>query len=182
MAFWGSNDVEWTTCNLEGASRGMDILWRRDYLSLNYSFVGKGYVSININWKRVCHNLVNVYTPCNMVERCLLWSSLLDRKRKNGCEEWCAVGDFNEVLYKEEKVGEDLYDFNRGIEEFRAFLETMELVVIPCAGGKFTWFKDNGKAVNRLDKFLLSRKLLDKWGWWAKELRIEIFRTSLRFV
>ncbi|XP_058775831.1 uncharacterized protein LOC131650117 [Vicia villosa] len=48
--------------------------------------------------------------------------------------------------------------------EFRGFIENMGLLDIPCVGGKFTWFKDNGKAMSRLDRFLISRKMLDEWG------------------
>lgn len=61
-------------------------------------------------------------------------------------------------------MGEGLHHSNIGMEEFRDFMETMELVDIPYVGGKFTWFKDNGKAMSRLNRFLLSRKLLDVRG------------------
>lgn len=47
--------------NSLGASGGMVILWRRDSLSVNYSFIGKRCVGFNINWKGDCYNLVNVY-------------------------------------------------------------------------------------------------------------------------
>ncbi|XP_058775262.1 uncharacterized protein LOC131649520 [Vicia villosa] len=39
----------------------------------------------------------------------------------------------------------------------------MELVDLPTIGGKFTWFKSNGKAMSRLDRFLLSESLVDDW-------------------
>lgn len=48
-AFWGNKEVEWTTCNSIGEDGGMFILWRKGSLSLNYSFVGKCYVGVNID-------------------------------------------------------------------------------------------------------------------------------------
>lgn len=35
---------------------------------------------------------------------------------------------------------------------------------IPCVGGKFTWYKDNGKVMSRLDLFLVLNNLIDGWG------------------
>ncbi|XP_058732979.1 uncharacterized protein LOC131604562 [Vicia villosa] len=162
--FWGSSGVEWTASNSLGAAGGMVILWRKDSLSLNFSFIGKGYVGINFLWKGVVHNLVNVYALCSVAERRVLWRSLLERKRKSGNEEWCVVGDFNEIVRREERKGEGFCYNARGMTEFREFIENMELEDIHCVGGKFTWFKDNGKAMSRLDRFLVSRKMIDLWG------------------
>ncbi|XP_058742529.1 uncharacterized protein LOC131615027 [Vicia villosa] len=161
--FWGNKEVEWTTCNSVGAAGGMVILWRRGALSLNYSFLGKGFVGININWKGVGYNLVNVYAACNRAKRLLTWDLLLSKKRSRGGEEWCVVGDFNEVLRREERIGEGVNRFTKGMEEFRCFVEQMDLVDLNCVGGKFTWFKHNGKAMSRLDRFLLSKKLVEEW-------------------
>ncbi|XP_058766042.1 uncharacterized protein LOC131639577 [Vicia villosa] len=161
--FWGSRDVEWTASNSVGAAGGMVIFWRRGSLSLNYSIIGKGYVCINTNWEGLAYNLVNVYAPCSMKERRLLWNSLVEKKRLRGKEEWCVGGDFNEVVSREERKGEVGSRFTKGMEEFRKFIEQMDLVDIPCVGGKFTWFKDNDKAMSIIDRFLLSRKLIDDW-------------------
>ncbi|XP_058741684.1 uncharacterized protein LOC131614074 [Vicia villosa] len=78
-------------------------------------------------------------------------------------EEWCVVGDFNEVLRKEEIVGEGVPRFTKGMEEFRCFVNQMELIDLNYVGGKFTWFKDNGKALSRIDRFLLSKKFIEEW-------------------
>ncbi|XP_058741515.1 uncharacterized protein LOC131613893 [Vicia villosa] len=172
-AFWGNKDVEWTTSNSIGAAGRMVILWRKGALSVNYSFVDKGYVGININWKGAEYNLVNVYVACNRADRLLLWESLLSKKRSRGHEEWCVVGDFNEVLRKEERIGEGGNQFTRGMEEFRSFVEQMDLVDINCVGGKFTWFKDNGKAMSRLDRFLLSKKFVEEWEGFKSFVELE---------
>ncbi|XP_058750420.1 uncharacterized protein LOC131623430 [Vicia villosa] len=167
-SFWGCSGVEWTASNSVGAAGGMVILWRKDFLSLNYSFRGEGYVGVNFFWKGDCYNIVNVYAPCSSVERRQVWRSLVERKNKSVNEEWCVVGDFNEIVGREERFGDGSLSISRGMSEFREFIENMDLVDIPCVGGKYTWFKDNGKAMSRLDRFLVSRRLLDLWGWWIK--------------
>lgn len=48
------------------------------------------------------------------------------------------------------------------MEDFRAFIEDMGLVDVPC-GGRFTWFKGNGKAMSRLRIYLVSKGLCDDW-------------------
>lgn len=47
------------------------------------------------------------------------------------------------------------------MEEFREFIERMGVVDVPCVGGKFSWYKYNGKAMSRIDKFLVSHNLID---------------------
>lgn len=50
------------------------------------------------------------------------------------------------------------------MEEFRDFIKRMGVVDIPCVGGKYLWFKDNGKAMGRIDRFLVSNNLIEAWG------------------
>ncbi|MCI41594.1 hypothetical protein A2U01_0062827, partial [Trifolium medium] len=40
----------------------------------------------------------------------------------------------------------------------------MEVVDVPVTGKKFTWFSADGKAMSRLDRFLLSKGFIDKAG------------------
>ncbi|XP_068479069.1 uncharacterized protein [Phaseolus vulgaris] len=39
----------------------------------------------------------------------------------------------------------------------------MEMVDIPCIGRKYTWYRPNGKAKSRLDKFFMSFEWLQHW-------------------
>ncbi|XP_058767495.1 uncharacterized protein LOC131641210 [Vicia villosa] len=161
--FWGVKEVEWTSSNSVGAAGEMVILWKKGALTVNHSFRGKGFVGINIFWKGNSYNLVNVYAPCSRRERSSVWSDLLSLKNRRGNEEWCIAGDFNEVLNKEEREGVCSTRERRGMGEFDSFVENMELIDVNCVGGRFTWFKDNGKAMSRLDRFLVTRNMMDIW-------------------
>ncbi|XP_058757847.1 uncharacterized protein LOC131631081 [Vicia villosa] len=156
--------MDWTTSNSVGASGGMVILWKKGSLELNHSFIGSGFVGINVVWKGSCINLVNIYAPCSARPRRDLRRSLLERRGRSINEEWCLGDDFNEVTGSVERLGEGGYFCRRGTEEFRDFIGRMGVVDIPCVGGKYTWFKNNGKAIIRLDRFLVSKNLIEVWG------------------
>ncbi|XP_058726636.1 uncharacterized protein LOC131597999 [Vicia villosa] len=162
-SFWGSKDVEWSASHSIGASGGMVILWKKDSIFVNYSFIGRGFIGINFLWKGDIYNLVNVYAPSNAVERRVLWSSLVDRRNKSGAGEWFVAGDFNEVSSREERKGvRDNYS-GRNMEDFMRFIDDMELIDLPCVGKKFTWFKGDGTVMSRIDRFLVSSKIIDEW-------------------
>lgn len=88
---------------------------------------------------------------------------MVDRKLKSVNEELCLGGDFNEVSNKYERLRKGRYHNRRDMEEFRGFIDDLGLVDVPCVGGKFTWYKSNGKTMNRPDRFFLSRNLIDVW-------------------
>lgn len=99
--FWGSDDVDWTNSNSEGASGGMVILWKKDSFMVNYSFIGPDYVGINVSWGSCGVNLVCVYATCSVNSREAMWESVLERRLKGVNEEWCFGGDFNEITSNE---------------------------------------------------------------------------------
>ncbi|XP_058760649.1 uncharacterized protein LOC131633997 [Vicia villosa] len=163
-SFWGGENVEWTASSSVGAAGGMLILWKKETLQVNFSFRGLGYVGINITKEGRPVNLVNVYAPNTVVQRRKLWEGLVHRRNRDSDIEWCLGGDFNEVTSSQERLGEGVNQNRRGMIDFREFIESMGVVDVPCVGGKFTWFKDNGKAMSRLDRFLVTTKLIDVWG------------------
>ncbi|GAU27464.1 hypothetical protein TSUD_161500 [Trifolium subterraneum] len=46
--------------------------------------------------------------------------------------------------------------------EFSHFVDLMEVVDIPVSGKQFTWFSNDGTAMSRLDRFLVSEGFIDK--------------------
>ncbi|CAI8605228.1 unnamed protein product [Vicia faba] len=90
-------------------------------------------------------------------------------------EEWCIGGDFNTMLYKEKRLVKGNSGTNRDIIEFMHFVEDMKLIDLPCVRGRFTWFSGNRTVMHKLDRFLLSYKLVDDWKVsvqrvWRREL------------
>lgn len=163
-SLWGGTDVNWTASNSIGAAGGLVILWKIGSFEVNHNFIGKGFVGININWKGCCINLVNIYAPCCVSARRELWNCILAKSSAASNVEWCLGGDFNEISNREERLGEGGHFNRNNLEVFREFIARMGVVDIPCVGGRFTWFKDNGKAMSRIDRFLVSTNLVDLWG------------------
>ncbi|XP_058762988.1 uncharacterized protein LOC131636401 [Vicia villosa] len=67
----------------------------------------------------------------------ILWNSLLELKEK-----------FNSTE----------------MHEFAAFMDDSLLVDIPCKGKKFTWYSGDGKSISRIDRFIVSSKVVNDWG------------------
>ena len=49
------------------------------------------------------------------------------------------------------------------INDFNEWIADIEFEEIPSVGRKFTWFKPNGAAKSKLDRFLVSHEWLQKW-------------------
>lgn len=47
--------------------------------------------------------------------------------------------------------------------EFQSFIDDLNLIDLPMLGKRFTWFKPDGTAMSRLDRFLLSDGWLLLW-------------------
>lgn len=106
---------------------------------------------------------MNVYSPCNVEGKRKLWADLIMSKRGFGNGAWCIAGDFNAIITHSERKGVSTSVNQREIDEFRNFVDEMELVDVPMLGKKFTWFSANGKSRSKIDRFLLSEDLITEW-------------------
>ncbi|XP_058749863.1 uncharacterized protein LOC131622859 [Vicia villosa] len=90
-----------------------------------------------------------------------IWSRLRVLRNQFLLGDWCTVGDFNAIQMDGERkrVSDGI---NRvELKDFNDFILSMDLVDIPVVGSKFTWFKLDGSACSRLDRFLVSEGLID---------------------
>ena len=77
---------------------------------------------------------------------------------------WCILGDFNNIRTPFERMGacqRGLEDNN--IKEFNEWIVDLEVEGVLWVGRKFTWFRLNGSAKNKLDKIFVSLEWLAKW-------------------
>ncbi|MCI74090.1 endonuclease/exonuclease/phosphatase family protein, partial [Trifolium medium] len=68
---------------------------------------------------------------------------------------WCVLGDFNAVLYRDERKGMQQLGSNvpsAELIEFGNFVSDMGLVDLPVLGRRFTWFHSNGISMSRIDR------------------------------
>lgn len=123
---WGSSEFQWSSLDSNGAPGGLLNLWNKEKLKMIFTFSGDGFCGIRGLWG------VN-----NNFGRGL----------------WILAGDFNAVLRGNERKGCSSQEHRVEIDEFQSFVKDMELVDLPLLGRRYTWFKSNGSAMSRLDRF-----------------------------
>ncbi|XP_058763718.1 uncharacterized protein LOC131637147 [Vicia villosa] len=77
--------------------------------------------------------------------------------------EWIIGGDFNAIKNVRERKGRAGVVNKKEAELFADFIHKSALVDIPCKGKKYTWFSRDGKSMSRIDRFLLSHKVVNRW-------------------
>lgn len=108
--------------------------------------------------------VVNIYAPCNIAGKRKLWEDLRMTKTGFGKGKWCLVGDFNAVSRSCERKGVGGQISNKEMVEFTSFAADMELLDLPLLGRKFTWYRSDGTAMSRVDRFLLLEDWISNWG------------------
>ncbi|CAK8575810.1 unnamed protein product [Lathyrus sativus] len=78
-------------------------------------------------------------------------------------------GDFNAVKSKLERKGKGRLNFME-MKDFSSFIDAIDLVDMPIVGNRFTWFNSSGTCKSRLERILLSEKLVRKWKVVAQKM------------
>ncbi|GKU94200.1 hypothetical protein SLEP1_g7726 [Rubroshorea leprosula] len=84
---------------------------------------------------------------------------------KEGC--WLIAGDFNAVRGPEERKGRT--GESPDMKDFDEFIVTTDLVDVKLSNRRYTWYKPDGTARSRLDRFLLSTKMSNMEGQWIQQ-------------
>lgn len=163
---WGSSECNWSFYPTRGRSGGLLSIWDSNTLTSIFSFFGPGFIGICFERgvTRVKCFIINVYSPCDLAGKRVLWAELIKVKERFGDGLWCLLGDFNTVTTNRERKGLGNGTGNQEMLEFKTCVNTLELVDPPLLGRKFTWYKADGSAMSRLDRILMSEEWVQKWG------------------
>ncbi|KAH7848199.1 hypothetical protein Vadar_021663 [Vaccinium darrowii] len=141
-----------------GIAGGLAVLWKRD---LNVRFIRSSsfFIEIEIKDGDTDHawRLINLYASSSDSVRKVQWEELI-RYRQQCSEDWVVWGDFNDVLWADEKQG----GRNReawSLKAVRDFVTKLEAVDLGFSGYPFTWANrrgGNGLIKERLDRALAS--------------------------
>ncbi|CAK8534563.1 unnamed protein product [Lathyrus sativus] len=159
---FGKKGFEWSTTNAIGIFEGILTIWKKDIIYPISSFRGKVFLGINSTWKGLNCYFVNIYSPCNLHNKRILWSYLINLRSSSSYGEWLVSGDFDVVKRNEERHSRTAC-CTAEMNEFCSFIDAMRLVDLPDVGNCFTWFNSSGSCRSRLDRFLLSDGLIDSW-------------------
>ncbi|XP_057730108.1 uncharacterized protein LOC130945406 [Arachis stenosperma] len=70
------------------------------------------------------------------------------------------MGDFNEIVHVEERRGTT--GLTQSAEDFKSWIQDMNLVDLPLTDWKFTWFR--GNSCSRIDRVLVSLEWLEEFS------------------
>lgn len=162
---WGDENCAWQVVPAVNRGGGILCIWRDGAFQLDEVRLGHGFIGLVGTWEnqnQTCA-IVNVYSPCNMDGKRVLWEALLEWKSNSSIQAWCIAGDFNAVRSAEERRGKstDEAQGRREIDGFNDFIDRMDVFDIPIQGRKYTWYRPNGTAMSRLDRFLVSQMWLE---------------------
>ncbi|KAK2447939.1 DNA-(apurinic or apyrimidinic site) endonuclease [Trifolium repens] len=104
-SLWGGDDVGWCSAPSIGRGGGLITLWDSTKGSFVKSFHGHGFLGVCLEWgvhKKSCI-IINVYAPCDLLNKKRLWVDVLVAKHGEVAEFWCVLGDFNSVRGVEER-------------------------------------------------------------------------------
>lgn len=165
-SLWGDQDVEWPFTSAEGNSGGIISMWSGSQFKQIFTFSGKGFLGVSGVWVKnnKCCNIINIYSPCLISEKRELWRIHIMSKRGFDGVLWCLVGDFNAIKNRSERRGTSLISQDSYNVEFQSFIDELDLIDLPVLGKKFTWFRPDGSAMSRLDRFLVTEEWANLWS------------------
>lgn len=139
-----------------GASGGIWIVWNTRKIEISYHWVNNFSVSVKGKRKGTDDEwfITSVYGPYAQELKPLFFQELNDL-RNLFISPWCICGDFNEILFLEDRSGEG--GLTPGAKLFAEFINNHFLRDVPIAETSFTWLNMQSPPVmSKLDRFLTS--------------------------
>lgn len=161
--FWYQGNYDFEVVESRGCSGGLFCLWNKDLFTKLKSIVNPFFIVISGKW--IGHtdiiNFVNVYAPNIPGIRSQLWEDLLVIKNSiQGL--WVFMGDFNDVRGKDDRLS--AYFCEASTTKFNNFIKNAGLVEYNMGGRRFTWMSNDGLKLSKLDRFMVCKQFLNKWG------------------
>ncbi|KAL4278976.1 hypothetical protein GQ457_03G033020 [Hibiscus cannabinus] len=160
---WGSRSANLVFVPSEGAAGGLISIsisiWDPNFFLIESQTCGSRFIMLigRIGKCKIRCGLVNVYAPNDMRERRMFFEHLTNVIEISDVPVIIG-GDFNTVKSSEEKLGGEA-NF-QATNDFLEFIQKNNLVDLPLAGSKYTWFRGGSNvSANRLDRFLISPEI-----------------------
>nr|KYP61690.1 hypothetical protein KK1_016198 [Cajanus cajan] len=156
-SLWSHEDVGWFSKPAVGHSGGLLILWDKSKFVLSEFFMGTHYIGVVgcLVGESQKVSVVNVYAPCDLEGKKGCWRELIQVIEARGGDRWCVVGDFNAIRCEEERKGVRGFDRREEMRLFSDFVNSSGLLDLQMFGRQFTWFRNDGKTMSRLDWYLV---------------------------
>lgn len=145
-----------------GHSSGLLSIWRKECFVAESAFSGAGFLCVEGRWNGSSSliSIINVYAPQGDSNKRILLLDLCSFLATSS-NLFCVMGDFNSVRKPDERMG-FIFDHRR-VGDFNAFISATNLQEPHMGGRRFTWVGQGGLKLSKLDRFLVSRELLELW-------------------
>ncbi|KAH1075467.1 hypothetical protein J1N35_027795 [Gossypium stocksii] len=146
----------------DGTKGGLSLGWKEG-LTLHLRSLSKSHIDVEVedeNERRLW-KFTGFYGAPIESDRKESWDLLRLLKRENN-KPWLVVGDFNEILFSFEKMGERIRE-ERQMAAFRKALDYCELSDLGFVGHWYTW--ERGQFVDTSIRERLDRGVANT-GWW----------------
>ena len=141
-------------------------MWSDEAFQLQSKIDGAGFILLKGHWikeDQLVH-IMCIYSPCDIQNKRVLWDSIKQLRNQNSGGLWCILGDFNNVRNPAERMGQCCNGAgDTSIKEFNDWIDELEVEDAPWVGRNFTWFRPNGSAKSKPDRFLISHEWMAKW-------------------
>ncbi|KAH1238893.1 hypothetical protein GmHk_08G023471 [Glycine max] len=142
QALWGDSEVKWVAQPAVNTAGGILCVWSEKTFKLEKKETGNGFIMLVGKWipeDQIVH-IINIYSPCDIQSKRVLWESVKQLKIQNQGGLWCVLGDFNSIIIYSERFGAcHRGSVDAGSREFNEWIKEMEVEEAPWVGSKFTW-------------------------------------------
>nr|XP_025628421.1 uncharacterized protein LOC112721586 [Arachis hypogaea] len=157
---WGNSSVDWEFVESVGAAGGLLLLWDDNVFQKRNCYKGERWLCIEgvLTKNNFQCAYCLVYGAHGRVAKRVVWEEL--SYIAGLCKiPFCFMGDFNEILQIEDRKG--LQSLPGSAEEFKSWVQDMQLVDLPLTDRKFTWFR--GQSCSRIDRVLVNIEWVEEF-------------------
>ncbi|GKD32330.1 RNA-directed DNA polymerase, eukaryota [Tanacetum coccineum] len=130
-------------------------MWDPNYFVKEQIWCDDWYIIVQGKWVNSDDVLfmINIYGPQESIDKIAMWNRLLEFKR-NHDDHFVIFEDLNEVRDETERYGTKFNVFN-------SFINDAGLFELALGGRNFTWMNKAGTKMSKLDRFLISHRVMD---------------------
>lgn len=156
---WGSTDFDMAAMNPTGRSGGLLSIWDPQIFNKLSSVSSRHFIATTGDWNGFpgLTTIVNVYAPQSIADKRALWRELGSLKSSNDGI-WVFLGDFNAVRKPEDRFNSRFC--KHSASDFNNFISASGLNEFQMGGRKFTFLRNEGFKLSKIDRFLVCSKFL----------------------
>ncbi|KHN28551.1 hypothetical protein glysoja_021372, partial [Glycine soja] len=105
QSMWGDSTVSWDSVPSVQAAGGLLCMWNNSAFEVDRRVKGRNFLMLDGRWVKDNQRLfiVNVYAPCDLAGKRVMWDELRQLRVSNPNGLWCFLGDFNNIRSQEER-------------------------------------------------------------------------------